>query len=94
LFTLALPLQLTDCPKGCFIKGLNCACHLQFLAKLIEEGANLHMLDSRGYTALHYAALGGNIDTFEYLLKVRSRMSPSDSVRACFRPLQHVQSMM
>lgn len=44
---------------------------LQFIERLVEAGASVHRVDSRGYNALHYAALGGCMETFQKLLDVR-----------------------
>eukprot|EP00884_Botryococcus_braunii_P014655 jgi/Botrbrau1/23190/Bobra.0041s0037.2 len=41
--------------------------HGQFIQRLVDAGASVHKLDARGYSALHYATVGGHMETYQQL---------------------------
>lgn len=45
---------------------------IETLGKLLDEGGNINSRDYNGYTALHYAARRGHLETVLFLIKKRN----------------------
>ncbi|MPC95268.1 Ankyrin-3 [Portunus trituberculatus] len=43
--------------------------HKEVMKMLVEAGWSLNCSDSAGFTSLHYAVMGGNVEVTEYLLQ-------------------------
>ena len=57
--------------------ALNLAClfgHDRLAELLLENGADINLADSRGYTALHHAVVKGHLNVVQLLLKRESRL--------------------
>jgi ankyrin repeat protein len=63
--------------------------HVNVVRVLLEACAHVDGSDTLGYTALHYAALGGRLDVCRLLLDWGARMVPS---KTKFTPLHYAAS--
>lgn len=52
-----------------------CFCSERFVRKLTFAGCDINTLDSQNWAPVHYACLGGNLDTIMYLAKTKINMN-------------------
>jgi ankyrin repeat protein len=70
--------------------------HLDLKEWLIDQGADLDMADSRGYTALHYSILRSSADTLaeiELLLRKGANVNANSLQESCFVTLLHTDHL-
>ena len=48
---------------------------------LVKEGAEVVLCDGKGFTALHYAAYYGNVETVRVIIELGGNAHPQDEVR-------------
>jgi ankyrin repeat protein len=72
--TLPLSLQERLCRAAC--NG-----SVENIRALVKEGAEVVLCDGKGFTALHYAAYYGNVETVRVIIELGGNAHPQDEVR-------------